>query len=76
MQEPHKKEKKEINRPSYIQLALSFFIILIALLWFVRGQVILPNKGIYIFGNQARIVSVLIAIIGGYPWYRYLSKRR
>ncbi len=76
MQEPNKKEEKEINRPGCIQLALSSFIVMIALLWFVRGQVILPNKGIYIFGNQARVVSVLIAIVGGYPWYRYLSKRR
>ena len=68
------------NKPSPTKLStlgyiFSLLFIVWGCTWFIRGEVDFPNQGVYMFGTQARLFSILFIImwtgLGPYPFIKY-----
>lgn len=64
------------NRVSIFELCLSLFFILVIETWLVRAEIILPNKGIFLYGFQAQSISALLIVVSAYPFIRQIGIMR
>ena len=72
------KGSPSITKVSTIGYIFSLIFIVWGCTWFIRGEVIFPNKGVYMYGTQARLFSFLFIImwtgLGLYPFIKYQWK--
>ena len=50
------------SNPVFINVLFSIFIGCVSVVWFVRGEVVLPNKGVFIDGSHAKLLALIVII--------------
>jgi hypothetical protein len=65
-EESAKPSNKKNNHPVF-NFVLSAFMLIVAVVWFFKGEVILPNKGVFLYGTQARAVAALVFLFAVWP---------
>jgi hypothetical protein len=63
--------EKNRNHP-VLTFALSTFMLVVAITWFIRGEIILPNKGVFLFGTHARSLATVVFLFAIWPLVRHL----
>lgn len=69
--QPSHPSEKNCGHPIF-NFVLSTFMLVVAVVWFVRGEVILPNKGVFLSGAQARSLAVVVFLFAVWPLMRRL----
>ena len=62
--------------PIFLNILLSVFVGFVSVVWFIRGEVILPNKGVFVDGLHARLLSLIVFFFATYPLLGLCRKRR
>ena len=50
-----------------IDFIISIFLSAVSLTWFISGKIILPNKGVFLQGTQARCAASLLLVFALAP---------
>jgi len=58
-----------------LNFLFSAFISVVAIIWLIKGRVILPNKAVFLYGTHARIVAAMALLLGLAPVLSRLRKK-
>ena len=69
-------KNQNTDRVGFGGFLISLFLMVVGVQWFAQGQIVMPYKGIFIFGAHARAASALwVFVMAGLGVYPYVTPR-
>lgn len=68
-------QPEEKRRHPVLGFILSTFMVVVAVIWFIKGAVVLPNKDVFLYGTHARAVAVIVFLFGVWPLFQSIFRR-
>lgn len=56
------------HRFPVLNFLFSSVMFVVSLIWLVTGQIVLPNKGVFLYGTQARVAAALLFLFSIAPF--------